>query len=330
MANSNPGSFPKARWASSVGNIEAERISYPRRGTGPRPRETEHDKIVGIRRNSRRRDFAVGRSAELDHRRERPAITVPLPVPGIEVERRDRIERREVETTGRGGCDLKDCSQGRSVRIEDCDQRAMRLTSLDRWRRFWRRSASHLGIDARLGAGSYADQGAADWPEGDRANGIDGASIPAAACMSLPRSNPLPCGDVHNNAVLLIAILDEHGTVEVVLVSEFIIISSSGKPPPPPPPSASPSGSLQFLFPTLCRIDRTLRAVRCCCVPSPRYSRARTALHPGASSSSTPPAELWATIFGTGSYLLGEGASRDRGWATLALAVLIGFVFWRC
>ena len=44
----------------------------------------------------------------------------------------------------------------------------------------------------------------------------------------------------------------------------------------------------------------------------------------------TPPAELWATIFGTGSYLLGEGASRDRGWATLALAVLIGFVFWRC
>jgi hypothetical protein len=31
-------------------------------------------------------------------------------------------------------------------------------------------------------------------------------------------------GDVHNNAVLLIAILDEHGTVEVVLVSEFIII----------------------------------------------------------------------------------------------------------
>jgi hypothetical protein len=38
---------------------------------------------------------------------ERPAITIPLPVPGIEVERRDRIERREVETTGRGGCDSK-------------------------------------------------------------------------------------------------------------------------------------------------------------------------------------------------------------------------------
>jgi hypothetical protein len=38
---------------------------------------------------------------------ERPVITVPLPVPGIEVERRERVERREVETTGRGGCDSK-------------------------------------------------------------------------------------------------------------------------------------------------------------------------------------------------------------------------------
>jgi hypothetical protein len=38
---------------------------------------------------------------------ERPAITVPLPVPGVEVERRERVERREVETTGRSGCDSK-------------------------------------------------------------------------------------------------------------------------------------------------------------------------------------------------------------------------------
>jgi hypothetical protein len=37
--------------------------------------------------------------------KERPAVTVPLP--GIEVERRERIERRDVETTGRGGCDSK-------------------------------------------------------------------------------------------------------------------------------------------------------------------------------------------------------------------------------
>jgi len=39
---------------------------------------------------------------------ERPAITVPLPVPSVTVERRERpVERREVETTGRGGCESK-------------------------------------------------------------------------------------------------------------------------------------------------------------------------------------------------------------------------------
>jgi hypothetical protein len=37
--------------------------------------------------------------------KERPGITIP--VPGVEIERRDRVERREVETTGRGGCDTK-------------------------------------------------------------------------------------------------------------------------------------------------------------------------------------------------------------------------------
>jgi membrane protein DedA with SNARE-associated domain len=40
----------------------------------------------------------------------------------------------------------------------------------------------------------------------------------------------------------------------------------------------------------------------------------------------------WATIFGTGGYLLGEGISRIAGpvgWALLALAIVIGFVFWR-
>jgi len=38
---------------------------------------------------------------------ERPAITVPLP--GVTVEKREApvVEHREVETTGRGGCDSK-------------------------------------------------------------------------------------------------------------------------------------------------------------------------------------------------------------------------------
>jgi hypothetical protein len=39
--------------------------------------------------------------------KERPAVTIPLPGVGVEVEKRDRVERREVETTGRGGCDSK-------------------------------------------------------------------------------------------------------------------------------------------------------------------------------------------------------------------------------
>lgn len=37
--------------------------------------------------------------------KEKPGITITTP--GVEIERRDRIERREVETTGRGGCDSK-------------------------------------------------------------------------------------------------------------------------------------------------------------------------------------------------------------------------------
>ena len=37
--------------------------------------------------------------------KEWPGITIP--VPGVEIEPRDRVERREVETTGRGGCDTK-------------------------------------------------------------------------------------------------------------------------------------------------------------------------------------------------------------------------------
>ena len=53
---------------------------------------------------------ATSLSADAQNRtiiEERPTITVPLPVPSIEVERRERVERRDVETTGRGGCDSK-------------------------------------------------------------------------------------------------------------------------------------------------------------------------------------------------------------------------------
>jgi hypothetical protein len=57
---------------------------------------------------------------------ERPAITVPLPVPSIEVERRERVERREVETPGRGGCDSKTVRKegpegSKTVTKERCD-----------------------------------------------------------------------------------------------------------------------------------------------------------------------------------------------------------------
>jgi membrane protein DedA with SNARE-associated domain len=41
---------------------------------------------------------------------------------------------------------------------------------------------------------------------------------------------------------------------------------------------------------------------------------------------------IWATVFGTGGYLLGEGIRRIAGpvgWALLALAAVIGFVLWR-
>jgi membrane protein DedA with SNARE-associated domain len=40
----------------------------------------------------------------------------------------------------------------------------------------------------------------------------------------------------------------------------------------------------------------------------------------------------WATMFGTGGYLLGEGIRRIAGpvgWAMLVVAVVIGFVLWR-
>ena len=57
---------------------------------------------------------------------ERPAMTVPPPVPGVGVEGRDRVERREGETTGRGGCDSKTVrkegpDESKTVTKERCD-----------------------------------------------------------------------------------------------------------------------------------------------------------------------------------------------------------------
>ena len=58
--------------------------------------------------------------------KERPAVTIPLPGVGVEVEKRDRVERREVETTGRGGCDSKTVRKegpegSKTVTKERCD-----------------------------------------------------------------------------------------------------------------------------------------------------------------------------------------------------------------
>jgi hypothetical protein len=59
---------------------------------------------------------------------ERPAITIPVPAPGVTVERRGPpvVERREVETTGRGGCDSKTVrtetpAGSKTVTKERCD-----------------------------------------------------------------------------------------------------------------------------------------------------------------------------------------------------------------
>jgi hypothetical protein len=58
--------------------------------------------------------------------KERPAVTIALPGVGVEVEKRDRVERREVETTGRGGCDSKTVRKEgpegtKTVEKERCD-----------------------------------------------------------------------------------------------------------------------------------------------------------------------------------------------------------------
>jgi hypothetical protein len=57
--------------------------------------------------------------------KEKPGITITTP--GVEIEKRsDRIERREVETTGRGGCDSKTVRKegpegSKTVTKERCD-----------------------------------------------------------------------------------------------------------------------------------------------------------------------------------------------------------------
>ncbi len=60
---------------------------------------------------------------------EHPAVTVPTPPPpGVTIERRrpSVVEKREVETTGRGGCDSKTVrtetpAGSKSVTRERCD-----------------------------------------------------------------------------------------------------------------------------------------------------------------------------------------------------------------
>jgi hypothetical protein len=56
--------------------------------------------------------------------KEKPGITKTTP--GVEIGRRDRIERREGETTGRGGCDSKTVRRegpegSKTVTKERCD-----------------------------------------------------------------------------------------------------------------------------------------------------------------------------------------------------------------
>ena len=56
--------------------------------------------------------------------KEKPGITITTP--GVDIERRDRIERREVETNGRGGCDSKTVRKegpegSKTITKERCD-----------------------------------------------------------------------------------------------------------------------------------------------------------------------------------------------------------------
>ena len=55
--------------------------------------------------------------------KERPVVTIPAP--GVGVEKRERVERRDVETTGRGGCETKSVTKesvgkSKTVTKSDC------------------------------------------------------------------------------------------------------------------------------------------------------------------------------------------------------------------
>ena len=60
---------------------------------------------------------------------ERPAIRVPAP-PSVTVEKSKPpvVEKRSIETTGKGGCDSKDRAQRGSGGIDDRKKRALRLS----------------------------------------------------------------------------------------------------------------------------------------------------------------------------------------------------------
>jgi hypothetical protein len=75
---------------------------------------------------------SVFASAQIRVAEDRPAIVVPLPIPAVGTDRRDRPvveERRKIETDGRGprgGCDTKSVTKegpegSKSVTKERCD-----------------------------------------------------------------------------------------------------------------------------------------------------------------------------------------------------------------
>ena len=81
------------------------------------------------------------------------------------------------------------------------------------------------------------------------------------------------------------------------------------------------------------KLNRVLRALFCAPAGLRGAARGREGLAPWRFFIFNAAGGIaWATIFGMGGYLLGEGIRRIAGpvgWALLALAVVLGFVSWR-
>jgi hypothetical protein len=77
----------------------------------------------------------------------------------------------------------------------------------------------------------------------------------------------------------------------------------------------------------------SLDASSLCSAPWRQCLPGRTIWRLGGSSSSTPwGGVVWATVFGSGGYLLGAGIHRIAGpvgWAMLVVAVLAAALVWR-